>query len=436
MGVSFGKAARLLSIVEAMSSRPARRFTDGISIGVLTRLFHRDLLDEVIAETGRREKRSRLLPARAMVYYILAMCLFYEDGYEEVARKLVNGLRFLGTWRDDWKVPTTSAISQARQRLGEEPLQALFERVAVPLAVPGTRGSWFHGWRVMAVDGVVLDVPDTPANVAEFEKRPSGVTGVDSPFPQVRVVALGECGTHAVVAAATGGWQAAERDLLREILPTVQPGTLLLADRGFYSYEMWGQAIATGADLLWRVRGNVSLPVLKVLPDGSYLSELLPKNLKADLKRGKRHSVPAGTRVPVRVVDYTVTNRTGETETFRLLTTILDPELAPAIELAALYRQRWEFELTLDEIETHQMPRSRVLRSKSPELVRQEIWALLLTHYAVRAFMLEAADDQDDGLDVDHLSFVRSLNVIRRQVTNQAGFSPSPTQTSDHGNDQ
>jgi hypothetical protein len=418
-----------------MSSRPARRFTDGVSIGVLTRLFHRDLVDEVVAETGRREKRSRLLPARTVIYYILAMCLFYEDGYEEVARKLVNGLRFLGTWRDGWQMPTTSAISQARQRLGEEPLRALFERVAVPLAVPGTRGSWFHGWRVMATDGVVLDVRDTPANVAEFEKRPSGVAGVDSPFPQVRVVALGECGTHAIVAAAAGGWQEPERGLLREILPAVEPGMLLLADRGFYSYDMWVDAVSTGADLLWRVKRMVTLPVLEALPDGSYLSELVPKHMKADLKRGKRRTVPDGARIPVRVVEYTVTNRAGEEETFRLVTTILDHELAPATELAALYQQRWEFELTLDEVETHQMPRSRVLRSKSPELVRQEIWALLLTHYAVRAFMLQAAEDQDDGLDVDQLSFVRSLNVIRRQVTNQAGFSPSPTQTGDHRND-
>jgi len=418
-----------------VSSRSARRFTDGISIGVLTRLFHRDLVDEVIAETGRREARSRLLPARVVVYYVLALCLFFEDGYEEVMRKLVNGLGFLGSWRDGWHVPTTGAISQARQRLGEAPLKALFAQVAMPLAVPGTKGSWFHGWRVMAVDGVVLDVPDTPANVAEFGKRPSGVAGVTAPFPQVRVLALGECGTHAIVAAAIGGWQEYERDLVQQILPDLEPRMLVLADRGFYSYQLWAQAAATGADLVWRMKSLVDLPVLQVLPDGSFRSELVPNRMKADFKRGKRSHIPDNARIPVRVIEYDITNRGEVVETFRLITTIADHELAPAIELAALYHQRWEFELTLDEIETHQMPHSRILRSKSPELVRQEIWALLLTHYAVRDFIREAADDHDDGLDIDRISFTRSLNIIRRQVTNQAGFSPSTPPSSDHRND-
>lgn len=407
---------------------------------MLTRLFHRDLVDEVVAATGRREVRSRLLPARVVVYYVLALCLFADDGYEEVMRKLVNGLRFLGTWHDGWHPPTTGAISQARQRLGEAPLKALFAQVAMPLAAPGTRGSWFHGWRVMAVDGVVLDVPDTAANVAEFGKRTAGTGGITAAFPQVRVVALGECGTHAIVAAAIGAWRVYERDLFAPLLPDLEPKMLVLADRGFYSYEMWTRAAATGADLVWRIKSTVELPVLEALPDGSFRSELLPKHMKTDFKRGKRRHIPDTARIPIRVIEYSVTNRGEGTETFRLITTILDHEVAPAVELATLYHQRWEFELTLDEIETHQMPRSRVLRSKSPELVRQEIWALLLAHYAVRDFMREAADDLDDslddGLDVDRLSFTRSLNVVRRQVTNQAGFSPSTSGPRDHRDDQ
>lgn len=228
-------------------------------------------------------------------------------------------------------------------------------------------------------------------------------------------------------------WQVYERGLLERILPRFEPGMLVLADRGFYGYEMWKQARETGAELVWRVKDDVDLPVLEWLPDGSYRGELLAKNVKADLKRGRRRSVPEGHRLAIRVVEYMVTNRGGEPETIRLITSIMDHELAPAVELAALYRQRWEFELTLDEIETHQMPRSRLLRSKSADLVRQEIWALLLTHYAVRQLMLEAADDMaaDDGLDVDELSFVRGLNAVRRQVTNQAAFSPSPSETGD-----
>jgi hypothetical protein len=397
-----------------------RRFTDGISIGVLTRIFHRDLVDEVLAVTGRRERRSRLLPARVVVYYVLALCLFFEDAYEEVMRKLVNGLTFLGTWRDDWQVPTDSAISQARRRLGEQPLKVLFKRVARPVAVPGTRGAWFHGWRVMAIDGVVLDVPNTPENLAEFGKLRHSKGG-ESPFPQVRIVGLGECGTHAIVAAAIDSWRVYERELFERIVDDCEPEMLVLADRGFYSYDLWAAARDTGAELVWRVKDDVTLPVLEWLPDGSYRSELIPANWKKRL----RSNVPDDVCIPVRVIEYMVANRKeGERETIRLITSIADHELAPAIELAALYHDRWEFELTLDEIETHQMPWSRVLRSKTPELVRQEIWALLLAHYAVRHLMREAADDL--GEDSDRLSFIRSLRVVRRQVTNQAGFSPSP----------
>jgi hypothetical protein len=406
-----------------------RRFTDGIGLGVLTRLVDRDLVDEVLAVTGRREKRSRLLPARVVVYFVLALCLFFEDSYEEVMRKLVNGLRFLGTWRDDWRVPTAGAISQARARLGAEPLRVLFDRVAVPMAVPGTKGAWFHRWRVMAVDGVVLDMPDTPANLRVFDRRD------DTAFPQVRAVGLGECGTHAIVAAAFDSWRVQERELLGRILDRLEPGMLVLADRGFHSYEMWTAAAGSGADLVWRVTDNLELPVERWLPDGSYRSFLLPKLVKGNLGRGKSHSRLEQLRVPVRVVEYMVADR-GMSETIRLITTIADPDRAAAAELAALDQQRWEFELTLDEIETHQMPATRLLRSKTPELVEQEIWALLLTHYAVRELMHEAADPlgpDDTPLDVDGLSFTRSLNAARRQILNQAGFSPSPTPPGDDG---
>jgi Insertion element 4 transposase N-terminal/Transposase DDE domain len=415
------------------------RFTDGISVGVLTRIFHRDLVDDVLRETRRVEQRSRLLPARVVVYYVLALCLFCGDAYEEVMRKLVNGLRFLQTWADDWQVPTSGAISQARTRLGAAPLAGLFDRVAVPIARPGTRGAWFHGRRVMAVDGVVLDVPDTDSNRKEFGKHVT--KAVTSPFPQVRLVGLAECGTHAIVAAAFDSQRIGERELLRRILSGLQAGMVVLADRGFYSYELWRDAVSTGADLVWRVTDTVDLPVLEWLPDGSYRSELLSAELKAALrrrlKRGGGGFVPDEERVPVRVVEYMVTNRDETTETIRLITSILDPAEAPAVELAALYHERWEIELIFDEIETHQMAESRVLRSQTAELVRQEIWALLLAHYAVRSFMREAADDLDDDLnddldkDVDRLSFIRSIRVIRRLVLNQAGFSPSAPPASD-----
>jgi hypothetical protein len=420
-------------IVGVDAESTGRRFTDGVSIGVLTRIFHRDLVDEVLAATGRQEQRSRLLPARVVVYYVLALCLFFEDAYEEVMRKLVNGLHFLGTWRDDWHVPTDGAISQARKRLGEQPLKMLFEQVTRPLAVAGTKGVWFHGWRVMAVDGVILDVPDTAKNRDVFGKKVHHKGG-ESPFPQVRIVGLGECGTHAIIAAAFDSWRVQERELFNRMLDDLEPGMLVLADRGFYSYDLWTTVRATGVELVWRIKNDINLENLGWLPDGSYRSELIPAELKADLKKGLRQSISDQLRIPVRVVEYMVTNRKeDERELIRLITSIADHELAPAIELAALYHDRWEFELTLDEIETHQMPWSRVLRSKTPDLVRQEIWALLLAHYAVRHLMHEAADDL--GEDPDRMSFIRSLRVVRRQVTNQAGFSPSPSRPRSPQND-
>ena len=417
--------------MESTRGGPERPFVDGIGIGVLTRIFHRDLVDEALARTRRAERRSRLLPARVVVYYVLALCLFCDDAYEEVMRKLVNGLRFLGNWSDDWKVPTSGAISQARTRLGEEPLAELFAQVAAPIAQPGTRGAWYRGWRVMAVDGLVLDVAGTPDNLEAFGQSGGGKSL--SPFPQIRLVGLGECGTHAIVAAAFDSWKAYERELLGRILDDFEPGMVVLADRGFFSYELWRDAAQTEADLLWRVVDSLEVPLLERLPDGSFRSELVPKRMKTEFKRGKLKHIPDEVRVPVRVVEYMITNRGDSTETIRLITTILDHEAAPAHELAALYQERWEFELTLDEIETHQMAPTKLLRSKTPVLVRQEVWALLLAHYAVRSFMREAADDLDE--DADRISFIRSIRVIRRQVLNQAGFSPSPSGTCDPGDD-
>ncbi|HEY3710590.1 MAG TPA: IS4 family transposase [Amycolatopsis sp.] len=398
---------------------PRDRVIDHLGIGVLTRVFHRDLVDEVLNATGKQEKRRRLLPARAMVYYVLALALFFGDSYDEVMRKLVNGLRFMRSWHEDWDVPTVSALSQARTRLGSEPMRELFLRAAVPLAEPGTLGSWYRGRRVMAIDGVILDAPDTPENVDRFEKKGHG--GGESAYPQVRVVGLAECGTHALIAAAIDSWRVYERELATRLLDQVEPDMLITADRGFFSYDLWKQICGTGADLLWRVSNTVFLKVIEELPDGSYRSELLPKQLKTDLRRGKQRSVPGGALIPIRVIEYQISNR-NQSETIRLITTLEDPREAPAVELAALYAERWEFELALDEVETHQQGGYRVLRSKKPDLVEQEIWGMLLTHYAIRHLMHEAADTID--IDEDRLSFIRSLRVVRRTIVNGADFPP------------
>ena len=258
------------------------RLTDQIGIGVLTRLIDRDLVDDVLAETGRIEKRSRLLPARVVVYYVLALCLFFGDAYEEVMRLLVAGLLFTRAWQKDWQVPTTGAIAQARQRLGAEPLRMLFERVAVPCAQRGTRGAWLGHRRLMAIDGFVLDIPDTKENDKAFGR--SGGEKNPAPFPQVRLVGLGECGTHAIVAARLAGWRVSERALAGELIADFEPGMLVIADRGFYSYKLWQAAAASKADLLWRMQDGPNLPVVAAFPDGSYESFLLDPKVRAAAK--------------------------------------------------------------------------------------------------------------------------------------------------------
>jgi Insertion element 4 transposase N-terminal/Transposase DDE domain len=389
---------------------------------VLARTIPRELIDEVLAETDRREKRSRRLPAHVVVYFVIAMAIF-RDSYEEVLRKLVNGLSFLGSWRDTWTVPTTGAISQARERLTELPMRTLFDRIAAPLAKPGTPGAWLRSWRLMAIDGVQIDVPDSDANLKEFGKYEGGTR---RPFPQVHVVGLGECSTHAVVAAVVGTIYDGERKLAAGLLAAVSPGMLVLADRGFFSFELWAQYLVTGTDLLWRVTAGIKLPVTEVLPDGSYLSVINSRKTRSASYRIPLSAVDDprdATHIPVRVIEYTVTGEgTEQSQTFRLITTILDCRAATAMELAAAYQQRWEYEMSLREIETQLLAPGQGLRSKTPELVRQEFWGLLLAHYAIRALMTEAADTAE--LDPDRLSFIRTLNIVRRQVTNQAGFSP------------
>jgi transposase IS4-like protein/DDE family transposase len=410
-----------------MDSTPARgRLTDHLAIGVLTGLIHRDIVDDVIRECGKREKRSRLLPAHVVMYYVLALNLFFGEAYEEVMRQLVNGLKFLGNWRDNWEVPSTSAISQARARLGEAPMKLLFERIAVPMARAGTRGAWFRGLRVMAIDGLVLDVPATKANAEEFGR--SGNATAASPFPQVRLVALGECGTHGIGDAAFGPVATGEQTLAGQLITRFTAGVLVLADRNFYSYQAWQQGVARGAALLWRVAANLQLPVLQWLPDGSYRSMLINPTVRGRRREQLLAAAAAGHELDpaqpmvVRVIEYVIDNRIGGGELFCLITTLTDHDFAPAVELAAAYAQRWEIELSFDEIEIHQTGGDRVLRSRTPELVKQEIWALLLTHYAIRHVMKDAADTV--GTDPDDLSFIRSYRAIRRQVPNQAGFSP------------
>ncbi|MGD3113056.1 IS4 family transposase [Streptomyces sp. YGL11-2] len=394
------------------------RLSDRIALGVLTRVFPPELVDEVIAECGRGEQRSRLLPARVVVYFVLAMCLFSQQGYEEVARLLTQGLERVRRWEKPWQVPTTAAIGRARRRLGPQPLKGLFARVCHPVAVRETVGAWYRGWRLVAVDGTVFDVPDTNDNSAFFGRPGSGRGQQRSAYPQVRLAALVECGTHAVFAAATGPLSVHEQQLIPDLLGRLESGMLVLADRGITGFELWRAAADTGADLLWRVRKNVVLPVVEELGDGSYLSEIVASHDR------QRRCDP----VAVRVIEYTLDG--GEETVYRLITTLCDPDQAPAVELAALYHQRWEIENTLDEIKTHQGGNQLILRSRYPDGVEQEVYGFLLVHHALRATMHHTARQAD--LDPDRISFTRTLNAARRHVTSQAALSPLPTPTGTH----
>ena len=414
--------------LELSSRDSSARLTDMISLGVLAGTIPRDVIDDVLTETGRREQRSRHLPAHVMVRFCLAMCLFYDEDYEEVMRALVGSLEEMNSWRDDWMVPSTSAITQARQRLKALPLKVLFERIAAPVAGRGTKGAWLGSRRLMATDGFMLDVPDTPDNVTEFGRLDDGPKA--SAFPQVRVVALEECGSHASVSASFGACKTDERALLADLIGAFEPNMLVMADRNFYSFELWTQAVATGADLLWRVTATVTLPVVEPLPDGSYRSVVINPKITGTRRQKLIDQVRSGYQVaadaamPIRVIEYDIPDREGNGtgELICLITSITGTGDATAIELATAYHERWESETSYREKKIYLRGSGRILRSKSPEMVRQEVWALLLTHYAIRKLMCHAADEA--GLDPDRLSFMRSLRVIRRHVTGQADFSP------------
>ena len=394
------------------------RLSDRVAIGVLTTAFPPPLVDSVLARTGRVEQRTRLLPARVVVYFVLAMCLFSGQGYEEVARLLAEGLRERRRWRGAWTVPSTAAIWKARSRLGVEPVKELFATVCRPVATSDTTGAFYGGWRLVAVDGTTFDLPDTKANVDVFGRPPrSGRGELNVGYPQIRMVGLVECGTHVVFDAAIGPLRTGEHTLARKVFASLGAGMLLLADRGFFGVDLWRTAAATGADLLWRVRKDVVLPMIEQLPDGSYLTEIFDQR---DI-----HHTRGGVRV--RAVEYTIAGQEG---VYRLITTILDPAAAPAAELAALYAQRWEFESTLDEIKTHLGGSHLVLRSQHPDGAEQELYGFLLVHHAIRHLMHQAAREGDH--DPDRISFTRSLRVVRRQVTDQAAFSPRQTRPRRH----
>ena len=408
------------------------RLTDWISVGVLASSVPRDAVDEAVAACGKQAKRSDgKLPPHVMVYFAMAMALFADDDYEEVLTRLSETLAGWGCWDADWRMPGSGGITQARQRLGFEPLEQLFGEVARPVCESLTRGAWLAGRRLVSIDGLEWDAPDSEANAGYFGY--AGGTANPSAFPKARLLTLVECGSHAPLGARIGptsGKSSGEQSLARELYPLLEPDMLLLADRNFYSFTDWCAAADTGADLLWRLAEGVNLPLVAMLGDGSYTSVVFPARVRrperdrilADVHAGR--PVDGGKARLVRVVEYQIPDRgrDAERELICLLTTILDPTDAPALVLAQGYHDRWEHETGNDQLKTHLRGPGRVLRSHSPDMVRQEIYGYLLTHYAISALITRAATEAD--IDPDRIKFLRTVRIVRRRIDDPAAFSP------------
>jgi hypothetical protein len=347
-----------------------------------------------------------------MVYYVIALALYMQSSCREVLRCLLEGVQWLLDPSATVKVAGKSGISQARTRLGWEPVRRLHDEVVRPIAVRATRGAWYRRWRLVSLDGSTLDIADEAANDAAFG-RPGASRG-RSAYPQIRFVSLVENGTHVLFGTQMASYATSEIALAKAVLPSLQLGMLCLADRQFFGFELWRLARETEADLLWRIKKNARLAREKQLPDGSYLSRIYP----SDKDRRRRTN-----GVEVRVIDYCLQGVADCEPIYRLVTTILDHAEAPAAQLAALYHERWEIETALDELKTHLRGAKIVLRSKTPDLVRQEFYGFMMAHFAIRGLMHEAALKADE--DPDRLSFLHAVRVIRRKLPRFAAISPS-----------
>ena len=387
------------------------RITDFISLGVLAKTFPLSTVKSVLAATGKESIRQRDLPAHVVVYYVISLALYMQSSYREVLRCLLEGVQWLLNPAERTKATGKSGISQARTRLGSEPIKRLYDEVVKPIATESTKGAWYRKWRLVSMDGSTMDIADEEGNDRVFGRPPSNRG--ESAYPQVRFVSFVENGTHVLFGTRIGPYRAWEGALAEETLPFLKPGMLCLADRNFYSFGLWNKAGATGAHLLWRVRKNIHLPHEKGLADGSFLSTVYG----SDKERRDRIN-----GVVVRVIEYTLE---GVAEpVYRLITTITDPGGgAPAMELAALYHERWEIETALDELKTHLRGARIVLRSKTPDLVTQEFYGLMMAHFAIRGLMHEAA--LMGNVDPDSLSFLHAVRVVRRKIPRLPSIPPS-----------
>jgi hypothetical protein len=380
------KGARVAQAAGKVDCSP--RIEEQLSIGALFKTFPLAKVKAILRAEGKESLRERALPNHVVVYYVLMLALFMDDSYREVMRRLLEGFKHARRSRNGVKLLGKSGISQARTRLGHGALKRLYEEIVRPVATEKTRGAWYKKWLVVSLDGSTLDVADTPENDEEFGRN-EGDRG-SSAFPKIRLVTLIESGTRVLFGAAMGAYGGAnatsEMELAWKVIGSLKTGMLCLADRYYMGFEFWEAARATGADLLWRVKSWHTLEPQKQLPDGSYLSKIYRTQYDRKMDRNG---------VVVRVIEYKFSWQRN-TEVYKLVTTIFDYEQAPAEELGALYHERWEIETSLGEVKTYMRGPGIVLRSKTPELVRQEFYGFLLAYFAVRGVMHEAALEADE----------------------------------------
>lgn len=388
------------------------RLSDFLSTSLLARVYPASEINELLDKHQCNSQRQRSFPAIAAVYYCMALSLYPEAAYTDVFDAVAQGL----AWRNNVEAPNSikaSSISTARTRLSWEIFKELQERVCQPLAqADSCPQAFYRGLRLMAIDGSNFEVPDELSNIEAFG-YPGSRTGVAS-YPQAQCATLVECGTHAVIGANIGAYRDAEWEVCKPLLAHLNTAMLCLADRGFNGYNHWCSAKATGAQLLWRCASNRQLPVMKELEDGSFLSEIRPST--GPLRKDKNAAVT------VRVIEYTLPDTNGKKTRYRLLTTLLDDKAAPALELAAIYHERWEVETVFDELKTHLLQRRRVFRSKTADLVRQEFYGWVLAHYAVRWLMYSAGSAHE--IPPRQLSFVANVQLLRRAQPQSGAFPP------------
>ena len=389
------------------------RLADRLSASLLARVVPAEVVHDVLNAHGCNSQRLRSFPAVVGAYYCMALSLYPEAAYEEVFAAVSQGLAWAAGADEPVRVSKAS-ISVARSKIGPAPLAELVQRCCVPMAEPQHHPEAFYrGLRLVAIDGSNFELPDEADNVEHFG-RPGSRTGVAG-YPQAKCAVLVECVTHAILGANLGPYRAAEWDICKPLLAQLGPGMLCLADRGFNGYEHWRDASATGAQLLWRCSDNRILPRLQDLPDGSYLSTISPTGVsRAQAKAQAIH---------VRVIEYALPGLPDSLPRYRLMTTLLEPQAAPALELAALYHQRWQVEAVFDELKTHLLRSRRVLRSKTAALVRQEFYGWVLAHYAVRWLLHQGATRH--RMPHAHLSFASHIQLLRREQPLSGAFPPS-----------